>query len=76
MNYPILAAYSPSALFGAVIGIVLLFSLVLVLLRFRRCPQIKLWLYTVGTMTHSTPGTLHITVALYHIPVLSGLRIP
>ncbi|MDD3693590.1 MAG: SPFH domain-containing protein [Oscillospiraceae bacterium] len=58
MNYPILAAaIPPSALFGAVIGIVLLFSLVLVLFsRFRRCPSDKI-MVIYGKVGQNKDGT-------------------
>ncbi len=58
MNYPILAAaIPPSALLGAVVGIVLLFSLVLVLFsRFRRCPSDKI-MVIYGKVGQNKDGT-------------------
>lgn len=58
MNFPILAAsIPPSALMGVVVGIVLLFSLILVFLsRFRRCPSDKI-MVIYGKVGQNKDGT-------------------
>lgn len=58
MNFPIIAAtIPPSALVGAVVGIILLFSLILVLFsRFRRCPSDKI-MVIYGKVGQNKDGT-------------------
>jgi flotillin len=58
MNFAILAAsIPPSALMGVVVGIILIFSLVLVFLsRFRRCPSDKI-MVIYGKVGHNKDGT-------------------